>query len=262
MKFSRRSWSFWGEKPLSLYVVLYTIVSYLCIFYLLYLPIHCFMSGTEVVLYNIPSMIISVFLIYKMTRKELPYEETIELKRRVNWSIFILILTAIICLSLAKEQYTFDFAAISKAKIKCFSVVKNQYVHDYSRINFWKNIFYTTEYNNFFFFTYNILCSSVLAGLLTFNNINNVKEFYSRREIEGDAPWYTNLKIYISICIIAFLVFSQLKQITTNYLYLITIIYLSGFICSLICRMIICFGLFVRKIIIRLSNIISLFLKG
>lgn len=230
MKFSRRSWSFFGEKPLSLYVVLYTIISYLGIFYLLYLPIRCFISGTEIVLYNIPSIIISVFSIYKMTQKELSYKITIELESHVVWIFLIFMYINSICFSLIVDKYTFDYHFIS----------------------FWKNISIFTQYNDFFFFVYNIISMFLLSVLLTFNSIKNVKTYYYQQKQKGCPTWCITIWIIILLFVSEITLFKYLKEITSSFFYFLAITFISGLHGILLSRMTISiflpiYSLFERK---------------
>lgn len=207
---------------------IFFMIASACTLYLLFLFIYALYQQIEIVLYNLPILIITLYSIYKMVQKKLSYEITIEFKGYAGWIAFICMVTSVICFSLIKDQYDFN----------------------YSFINFWKNIL-ITKYNNLFFFTYNILCLSVLGVLLTFNNIENVKEYYKRQKLKDYSPWYTNILMLFIIFVINFTFFKELNQITSSYFYFLGITYISAFIWVLICRIIICF-----------FNTISLFLKG
>lgn len=198
---------------------IYILFACLCVFYLLFLLTRALLQHIDIALYNIPVLVVTLYSIHKMLQKRLSYELTIEFRASVGWANFIFVLTALIC----------------------FFLVKNQYIFDYSYIKFWSNISYSAQYNNLFFFTYNILCSSVLACLLTFNNIENVIEFYKERKQADYPPWYINSLMYIFTCVIGFTFFGELHQISNNYFYFIGITYLSGLIWLFICRIIICF---------------------
>lgn len=207
---------------------IFLIIASVCTLYLLLLFICALYQQIEIVLYNLPILIITLYSIYKMVQKRLSYEITIEFKGYAGWIAFICMITSVIC----------------------FSVIKDQYEFNYSFINFWENIL-ITKYNNLFFFTYNILCLSVLGILLTFNNIENVKEYYKRQRLKDYSPWYTNILMFFIIFVIYLTFLKELKQITSSYFYFLGITYISAFIWILISRIIICF-----------FDIISLFLKG
>lgn len=198
---------------------IFCIVASACTLYLLYLFARALYQQIEIVLYNIPILMITLCSIYKLVQKRLSYEITIEFKGYISWVFFISIAISIICFSVVKDQYTFN----------------------YSFINFWENILVTRQYNNLFFFTYNILCLSVQGGLLTFNNIENVKEYYKKQKLKGYSPWYTNTLMIIIIFVINLTFFKELNQITSSYFYFSGITYISAFIWILISRITICF---------------------
>lgn len=208
---------------------IYILFACLCVFYLLLLLTRALLQHIDIALYNIPVLVVTLYSIYKMVQKRLSYEMTIEFRGAVGWANLIFVLTNLICFSLVKNQYTFD----------------------YSYMKFWNNISYSAQYNNLFFFAYNILCSSVLACLLTFNSIENVIEFYKERKQADYSPWYINSLMIIIMCVICLTFFKELNQITNSYFYFFGITYVSGFIWVFISRIIICF-----------FNTISLFLKG
>lgn len=207
---------------------IYILFACLCVFYLLLLFVRALLQHIDIALYNIPVLMVTLYSIHKMVQKRLSYELTIEFRGGVGWLNFILVLINIICFSLVKDQYAFD----------------------YSYIKFWENISYSVQYNNLFFFTYNILCSSVLASLLTFNNIENVIEFYKERKQADYPSWYMNSLMYIFICVIGLTFFKELNQITTSYFYFFGITSLSGLI-----------WLFISRIIISFFSTIFLFLE-
>ena len=198
---------------------IYITIAIICALYLLYLLFRALHQYIDIALYNIPTFIITLYSIHKMMQKRLSYELTIEFKGYAGWTAFIFMMTNVICFSLIKDFYAFD----------------------YSLIKFWKNISYSAQYNNLFFFTYNILCSLVLGGLLTFNNIENVFEFYKGREQADYSPWYINSIFVITICILGFTLFKELNQIIHSYFYFLGITYVSVFIGMFISRIIICF---------------------
>lgn len=208
---------------------LYLLLAFICVFYLLFLFIRALLQCIDIALYNIPALIITLYSIYKMMRKRLSYEVTIEFRGCVGWMAFIFMMINVICFSLIKDQYTFD----------------------YSLIKFWKNISYSAQYNNLFFFTYNILCSSALGVLLTFNNIENVIKFYKERKLADYPPWYINSIFAFMICIFGLTLFKELNQMINSYFYFFGITYVSVFI-----------GMFIGRILICFFNTIFTSLKG
>lgn len=209
--------------------IIYKIISYISLIYICYLPIRALTLNTTIVIYNIPILLTAIISIYFLTKKKQSYDLTIQLKKAVCWVVVAMMAASVICLDIVREQYIFS----------------------YSFINFWKNIFIVDAYNNLFFFSYNIIVLFVLGLLLTFNNIENVIEYYRQQEIIGHTSFYTNFVMILFMFIISLTFFKELYQITNNYFYFFGITYSSFFV-----------GIFISRIVIDFLITIISFLKG
>lgn len=209
--------------------IIYKIFSYLCLFYIICLPLKAMSKKVSIVKYNIPILVIASIVIIMLSKKRLSYELTIKFKNATLWVLLGTLIVSVFCFELIREKYVFS----------------------YSLINFWRNIFVTDSYNNLFFFSYNILIFFILAVLLTFNNTHNIKEYYNKQREKDYSALYTNAGFILIIFIAGLAFFKELNQITENIFYFIGITYLSALV-----------GISVSRILINIWDAINSLLKG
>lgn len=209
--------------------IIYKVFSYLCLIYIVYLPLRALSLSNSIAKYNIPILLIAAIAIIILTQKKFSYELTILLKKATLWWLLGILTVSLIC----------------------FDLIRDKYIFSYSLTNFWKNIFIINAYNNLFFFAYNILILFVLAVLLTFNNINSVEEYYNKQKEKDYSPLYTNIGFIFIIFIISLVFFKELNQISNNLFYFIGITYLSALI-----------GISISRVLINIYITINLLLKG
>lgn len=209
--------------------IIYKIFSYLCLFYIICLPLKAITNNVSIVKYNIPILVIAAIVIMVLSKKRLSYELTIKFKNATLWVLLGMLIVSVFCFELIREKYVFS----------------------YNLINFWRNIFVTDNYNNLFFFSYNILTFFILAVLLTFNNTHNIKEYYNKQREKDYSALYTNSGFILIIFIVGLTFFKELNQITYNLFYFIGITYLSAFI-----------GMSISRILINIWDTINSLLKG